>query len=74
MFDLARLRFEIELHPKSCFRYAKDKYQSIRMDGFLGAVRATGDFTDLIDLLLIGEILHIGESTAYGFGRYKIIY
>ena len=65
---------EMELRPKSYFRYAKDQHQSIRMDGFVGAVRAAGDFTDLIDFLLIGEILHIGESTAYGFGKYKMIY
>ena len=65
---------EMELHKKTHFRYAKDKQHSIPMDGFAGAIHAIGNFTDLIDILLLGEILHIGESTGYGFGQYKMIY
>ena len=65
---------DIELHKKSYFRYAKDKRRAIQMDGFVGAIHAIGDFTDLMDILLLGEILHIGESTAYGFGQYKMIF
>jgi CRISPR-associated endoribonuclease Cas6 len=65
---------DIELTKKSYFRFAKDKNRSIQMDGFIGAIHAVGDFTDLIDILLLGELLHLGESTAYGFGQYKIIY
>jgi hypothetical protein len=65
---------EIELHKKSYLRFAKDQKKSVAMDGFIGAIRVKGDFTDLIDILLLGEILHIGESTAFGFGQYKLIF
>lgn len=65
---------DLELHKKAYFRYAKDKQRSVQMDGFVGALHAVGDFTDLIDILLLGEIIHIGESTAYGFGKYKMTF
>ena len=65
---------EMELNKRTYYRYAKDKHRSVQMDGFIGAIHAAGDFTDLLDILLLGEILHIGESTAYGFGKYKMIF
>jgi hypothetical protein len=65
---------EMELYKKTYFRYDKNKRNSIQMDGFTGALHAVGNFADLIDILLLGEILHIGESTAYGFGQYKMVF
>lgn len=65
---------DLEIRKKTTYRFAKDQQKTIQMDGFIGAMHAKGDFTDLIDLLLLGEILHIGESTAYGFGKYKMMY
>ena len=64
----------MELQKKTYFRYAKDKRHSIQMDGFTGAIHAVGNFTDLIDILLMGELLHIGESTGYGFGQYRMVF
>ena len=65
---------EMELHKKSYFRYAKDQQRPVQMDGFTGAIKAAGNFRDLLDILLLGEIIHIGESTGYGFGQYKMIF
>jgi hypothetical protein len=65
---------EIELHKETYHRYAKSAQKTVAMDGFVGAIRAAGDFSNLLELILLGELLHIGESTAYGFGQYKTIY
>lgn len=65
---------DLEIRKKTFYRFAKDQQKPIQMDGFIGAMHAAGEFTELIDILLLGEILHIGESTAYGFGKYKMMY
>ncbi|MBK8809442.1 MAG: CRISPR system precrRNA processing endoribonuclease RAMP protein Cas6 [Acidobacteria bacterium] len=73
----AAKRIEIiggELRLKSYHRYSKDDRREIRMDGFTGTIACRGDFSELIEVLLIGELLHIGESTAFGFGAYKMAF
>ena len=65
---------EIELRKKTYHRYSKNARKAVGMDGFTGAIRARGDFSNLLELILLGEMLHIGESPHYGFGQYKVIY
>lgn len=65
---------EIILKRKRIARFSKSLGRSLIIDGFVGALRAEGDFSDLIEVLLLGELFHIGESTSYGLGQYKLIY
>lgn len=65
---------EIELKRKRIHRYAKKQGQPIIMEGFVGALHAAGDFSGLMETLLLGELFHIGESTAYSFGQYKMVF
>ena len=44
------------------------------MDGFIGRMKFVGDFSPFRSLLAIGEIVHIGQETAFGHGRYKMFY
>src|SRR5207249_11883407 len=44
-----------------------------RLDGFVGSMRFTGDFSPLLQLLRIGEIVHVGAETTIGLGQYRII-
>ena len=45
----------------------------LKFDGIIGQVTYKGDFSQFIPLLLLGEQLHIGKHTSYGFGEYKIV-
>ncbi len=65
---------EIELQKKTLYRFSKNQQQPIAMEGFVGAIRVAGDFSKLLEILLMGELFHIGESTAYSFGQYKLVF
>ncbi len=54
------------------YRCDEGENDPVAMEGFIGRLQAEGDFRGLMEILLLGELFHIGESTAYGFGHYKI--
>ncbi len=65
---------DLELRRKSYVHFAGDQQKFVELDGFVGAMHLCGDFTPFMEFLLLGEILHVGESTTKGFGQYKVIY
>ena len=42
------------------------------MGGFTGSMRFAGDFSTFAELLGIGEIVHVGNQTSFGLGRYLL--
>jgi len=44
-----------------------------KFEGFTGKLEITGNLENLIDLLVLGEHLHVGKDTPYGFGKYEIL-
>jgi hypothetical protein len=44
-----------------------------RLDGFVGSMRFAGDFSPFIQLLRIGEIVHVGAETTCGLGQFRIV-
>lgn len=54
-------------------RYSNRQDKKIEQDGFIGEAIFTGKtISDLLPLLVAGEFLHVGSSTAFGLGRYHI--
>lgn len=53
-------------------RYSYRGGQSVPMGGFIGPVRFEGDLQPFLPLIFLGEYLHIGHHTAFGFGQYRI--
>lgn len=43
------------------------------LDGFVGTMRFSGDFSPFIELLRIAEIVHIGSETTCGLGQFRIV-
>jgi hypothetical protein len=43
-----------------------------RLDGFVGSMRFAGDFSPFIQLLRIGELVHVGAETTCGLGQFRI--
>ena len=64
----------LALEKKSYLRYSAQQKKYLPIEGFTGSMHLRGDFAPLIELLLIGELVHIGEATAYGFGQYSLCY
>ena len=54
-------------------RYSYRTEKSVPMGGFIGKVRFTGELEPFLPLISLGEYLHIGHHTAFGFGQYRIL-
>lgn len=76
-------RPEIDLHvPEqvsqrarqfSVKRFSSTHDQKIRLDGICGEVELKDVDEMALELLLAGELIHIGKNTSFGFGRYSVI-
>ncbi len=55
-------------------RYSYRAEKSIPMGGFIGKIRFTGELEPFLPFIYLGEYLHIGHHTAFGFGQYTIRY
>ncbi|MYK19557.1 CRISPR system precrRNA processing endoribonuclease RAMP protein Cas6 [Candidatus Poribacteria bacterium] len=53
-------------------RYSYRAEKSVPMGGFIGKVRFTGTLEPFLPFIYLGEYLHIGHHTAFGFGQYCI--
>lgn len=56
----------------SVSRYSTTKNEKMFLKGIKGYMQLSEISENIIDLLLIGELIHIGKNTSFGFGRYHI--
>ena len=42
------------------------------LGGVTGTVTYEGDLSDFIQLLRLGEYVHVGKGTSFGLGKYEI--
>lgn len=54
-------------------RYSYRAESSIPMSGFIGKVRYSGALEQFLPFIYLGEYLHIGHHTAFGYGQYRLI-
>lgn len=62
-----------ELRDFNTARFSHRQGKKLPMYGLVGAMRFAGDFTPFEELLRIGEIVHLGQQTGFGFGRIQIV-
>ena len=53
-------------------RYSHRAEAVVPMSGFMGNIRFEGDVTPFLPFICLGEYLHIGHHTAFGYGHYHI--
>lgn len=53
-------------------RFSTRQKQRMKLGGLLGNVAYQGNITPFLQLLRLGEYLHVGKSTSFGLGRYEI--
>lgn len=61
-----------ELRDFQTSRYSNRQQQKLPIYGFIGSMRFAGNFAPFEELLRVGEIVHIGQQTGFGFGRIRI--
>ena len=53
-------------------RWSHRTERAIPMGGFVGKIRYRGDLAPFLPIILLGERLHIGHHTAFGYGQYRV--
>ncbi len=53
-------------------RYSMRQRKRIKYDGVIGRFRYRGDLVPFIPYLKLGEKIHLGKNTSFGFGKYRI--
>lgn len=61
-----------ELKWKEYNRYSNRQEQKMSMGGIVGTIEFEYFEESLIDYLIAGELIHIGKSTVFGLGQYRI--
>lgn len=55
-------------------RYSNRQETKMKLGGFIGEIEYTGEaITELLPLILAGEILHVGTGTSFGLGKYELV-
>ncbi len=76
-FDLSNIDFKIlpaETEVKDSFFEKEYKNQEpLKLHGgFMNEIMISGELEPILELLFIGEVIHIGRSSSYGLGQYQI--
>lgn len=70
--DLSGLKLCSEKsHPAVVKRYSNTKQDKMLLHGIEGEIQIDGLNEQLEQMLIAGEILHIGKNTRFGFGKYE---
>ncbi len=73
---LAKLAAQIQARPDfkhyTWSRYSTRQQKKIALNGVIGSITLKGDLTPFLNMLNIGQWLHIGKNTTFGMGQYSV--
>jgi len=61
-----------DMRWQSMERISNRQQARIKTGGLVGSITFSGDLTPFVPYLQAGELLHVGKSTTFGFGAYKL--
>jgi len=61
-----------ELYWFDIKRFSSRQQTSMSLGGLLGNICYTGNFGHFLPWLILGEALHVGGGTSFGFGKYEL--
>ena len=56
--------------PISVKRFSNRKESAMFLKGIVGEIDLADISDEMLELLLAGELIHIGKNTSFGFGRF----
>lgn len=63
-----------QLYRRELRRRSNRQEATLDLDGFMGTITFAGaNVTDFLPLLAAGELMHVGSSTPFGLGRYRLL-
>lgn len=62
-----------EHHRASVRRYSNHQERAMTLHGIQGSMTLKEIPDEILDILLAGELMHIGKNTSFGFGRYRVV-
>lgn len=72
VFDMPMILGQ-EVRPVSVRRFSNRQESAMYLRGIKGKIELEAiEDEDLLKLLIIGELMHIGKNTSFGFGRYRM--
>ena len=54
-------------------RYSQRQQQEMQLGGLLGNVQLQGDLAPFVELLYLGQWLHVGKNATMGLGGYRLM-
>ena len=54
-------------------RYSNSQNSKMVLRGIEGELTIGGTSEEVLEILLAGELVHIGKNTSFGFGRYRMM-
>lgn len=63
---------ERDCRPRGWLRWSQRQGRKLLLDGVTGYLRLSGVPDTLLPFLEIGQVIHVGKATAFGFGRYQL--
>jgi CRISPR-associated endoribonuclease Cas6 len=60
-----------DCHWEDWERYSSRQKNKMSLGGFVGTVCYSGNFSPFIELLCLGELVHVGKAASFGLGRYR---
>ena len=54
-------------------RYSNRQQQKMTLGGVLGTLQLQGDLSAFLEVLNLGQWLHVGNKTSFGMGQYSIV-
>lgn len=62
-----------DMRWQSMERISNRQQARIKTGGLLGSITFSGDMTPFVPYLRAGELIHVGKSTTFGFGGYRLL-
>jgi len=66
------VQVQSDLYWQDWSRYSTRQKHKMTLGGFMGDVKLSGNLTEFISLLYLGQWLHVGKNTTFGLGQYQL--
>lgn len=65
-------RADADIQWQAMERISNRQQARIKTGGLVGSIRYSGDLLPFVPYLRAGEVIHVGKSTTFGFGGYRL--